>query len=152
MFIPDLRVVCLTFILSLFASATFAEIYKWSDQNEQINYSQQAPKNLPYTIIEIRQPPVIDPTIAQKQIDDLIKQQEAEEKVRLDETTKQESDADKQKRFEENCLIAKDNLLKYQNNPGRRMIDEQGNVTRPTEEERQQKIQESQDNVNKYCQ
>lgn len=152
MFIPDIRVVCLTFILSLFASAAFAEIYKWSDQNEQINYSQQAPPNIPYTIVKILPPPPIDPNVAQKEIDELIKSQEAEEKVSLDEATQKESEAEKQKRFEENCLIAKDNLLKYQNNPGRRMIDEQGIVTKPTEEERQQKIKESQDNVNKYCQ
>ncbi len=151
MFIPYLRFVCLTFVLSVFSCVSFAEVYKWTDKNKQINYSQQPPANVPYSIIGVSQHPASDPNVSQKSVDDLIKQHQAEEKIRLDKAMKEESDADRKKRFEENCVIAKDNLLKYQNNPGRRMIDAQGNVTRPTEEERQQKIKDSQDNVNLYC-
>ena len=152
MFIPYLRAICLTFILSLSATATFSEIYKWNDTNGQVNYSQQAPINLPYIIIEVPPPPAIDPNIAQKEIDELIKQQEAEEQLRLEQQNQQKIAADEQANREKNCEIAQQQLQKYQNNPGRRILDADGNAIRLTEEERQQKILESQENVTKYCQ
>jgi len=152
MFIPHLRLVCLTFILSLFATATFAEIYKWVDENGQTHYSQQAPKDIDATVIKTPLPPAIDPNAAQQQVDELINQQESEEQLRLEQQNQQKIDAKNIGKQEENCKIAQQRLLEYQNNPGRRIIDADGNVTRLTEEERQQKIQESQNNVTKYCQ
>lgn len=153
MFIPHLRLVCLTFILlSLFTTTTFAEIYKWVDKNGQTNYAQKAPRNIAVTIIKITPPPVIDPKVAQQQIDGLIKQQESEDQMRLEQKNKQKVDAEREANKEDNCNTAQKQLQQYQNNPGRRSIDADGNVTRLTEEERQQKIQEMQANVAKYCQ
>ncbi len=151
MFIPHLRLVCLTFMLSLFATATFAEIYKWVDENGQTHYSQQAPRDIDATVIKTPPPPTIDPNIAQQQVDELIKQQEAEEQMRLEQRNQQHIAADKQIAQEENCKAAQQQLQEYQNNPGRRVMDADGNVTHLAEEVRQQKIQESQENVTIYC-
>lgn len=152
MFIPHLRLVCLTFMLSLFATAAFAEIYKWVDENGQTHYSQQAPRDIPATVIKTPPPPAIDPNIAQQQVDELITQQEAEDQVQLEQQNQQKIEAEKVADQQKNCEIAKQQLEQYQNNPGRRIMDADGNVTRLAEEERQQKIQESQENVTKYCQ
>jgi len=154
MFIPHLRLVCLTFILSslLAATATFAETYKWVDKNGQTHYSQKAPRDIAVTIIKAPPPPAIDPNTAQQQIDDLIKQQESDEQATIERQNQQKTEADNQANQEKNCKIAQQQLQEYQNNPGRRMIDADGNTSRPTEEQRQQKIQEAQENVNTYCQ
>tara|TARA_R110002049_G_scaffold36386_2_gene116071 strand:- start:491 stop:910 length:420 start_codon:yes stop_codon:yes gene_type:complete len=138
-------------MLSLFATATFAEIYKWVDENGQTHYSQQAPRDIDATVIKTPPPPTIDPNIAQQQVDELIKQQEAEEQMRLEQRNQQHIAADKQIAQEENCKAAQQQLQEYQNNPGRRVMDADGNVTHLAEEVRQQKIQESQENVTIYC-
>tara|TARA_R110000772_G_scaffold13567_1_gene40081 strand:- start:1194 stop:1652 length:459 start_codon:yes stop_codon:yes gene_type:complete len=152
MFIPYLRLVCLTFILSLFATATFAEIYKWVDENGQTHYSQQAPRDIQATVITSPPPPVVDSTAAQQEIDALIKQQTSDEQLSLEQQNQQQNDEEKKDNKDKNCKIAQQQLEEYQNNPGRRIMDADGNVTRLTEEERQQKIQESQENVTTYCQ
>jgi len=152
MFIPYLRLVCLTLILSLFATATFAEIYKWVDKNGQTHYSQQAPRDIATTVIKTPPPPAIDPNIAQQQIDELINQQKSEDQLRLETQNQQQIDAENKANQERNCKIAQQQLQQYQNNPGRRIMDADGNATRLAEEERQQKIQESQENITKYCQ
>lgn len=152
MFIPHLRLVCLTFMLSLFATAAFAEIYKWVDENGQTHYSQQAPRDIPATVIKTPPPPAIDPNIAQQQVDELITQQQADEQMSLEQQEQEKIAAEKLATQQSNCKIAQQQLVQYQNNPGRRIMDADGNVTRLAEEERQQKIQESQENVTKYCQ
>jgi hypothetical protein len=139
-------------MLSLFASAAFAEIYKWVDENGQTHYSQQAPRDIPATVIKTPPPPAIDPNIAQQQVDALITQQEADEQMSLEQQEQQQIAAEKLATQQSNCKIAQQQLEQYQNNPGRRIMDADGNVTRLAEEERQQKIQESQENVTKYCQ
>lgn len=152
MFIPHLRLVCLTFMLSIFTTATFADIYKWVDDNGQTHYSQQAPRDIASTVIKTPPPPAIDPNTAQQQIDELIMQQEAEDQTRLEQQDQQKIEAENLANQQKNCTIAQQRLQQYQNNPGRRLIDADGNVTRLAEEERQQKIQEAQENVTKYCQ
>lgn len=152
MFIPYLRVTCLTFVISFFATATFADIYKWIDENGETHYTQQAPQGISSTSIKTPPPPTLDPKIAQQQVDELIQQQESDDELRLEAKKQIKVEAENKINQEKNCSIAQQKLQQYQDNPGRRISDEQGNVTRLTEEERQQKIQESQDNVNTYCQ
>lgn len=153
MFIPYPRRLCLTFILSLlFATATFADTYKWVDKDGQINYSQQAPRNVTATIIKAPAPPAIDPNAAQQQIDELINQQHSAEQMRSEQHNQKKIEAQNKVNQESNCKIAQQQLQQYQNNPGSKSIDADGNVTRLTEDERQQKIQESQKNIIKYCQ
>jgi hypothetical protein len=152
MFIPHLRLVCLTFMLSLFATAAFAEIYKWVDKKGKTHYSQQAPQDNAAILIKTPPPPAIAPNAAQQQIEELIQQQESEDQMRLEQRNQQKFAAENLANQQRNCKIAQQQLQQYQNNPGKRIMDADGNVTRLAEEERQEKIQESQENVTKYCQ
>jgi hypothetical protein len=139
-------------MLSLFATAAFAEIYKWVDENGQTHYSQQAPRDIPATVIKTPPPPAIEPNIAQQQVDELITQQEDQYQLQLKQQNQQKIEAGNIANQQRNCKIAQQQLEHYQSNPRRRIIDADGNLTRLAEEERQQKIQESQENVTKYCQ
>lgn len=152
MFIHYLRLSCLAFVLFFFTVNSYADIYKWIDDNGQVHYSQQLPPGQQADIIKAPPPPAIDPAKAQQEIDTLIEQQKANEQVSEDKTIQSEKEQKRARQIEKNCKAAKQNLKSYQDNPGRRLMDEHGNVTRPTEEERQQKIRESQQKVKEFCQ
>lgn len=81
----------------------------------------------------------------------LIEQQKATDKAREEQQQTQQQEELAAEALAENCRIANYNLQQYQDNPGRRMMDSEGNVTRPTEEERQQKISTLKQQVNQFC-
>jgi len=150
MVIPHLRVYCLTLLCSLSFLAQ-AEIYKWTDENGQVHYTQQPPADRPAEHIAPPPPPAIAPEKAQQQLEELIESQEAEAAAEAErQQAQQEAQAAEQIR-EENCQTARNNLQQYQDNPGRRVMNADGEVTRPTEEERQAKITEFQQQVDEFC-
>lgn len=151
MVIPDFRHLCLLTALLFASNLVHAQIYKWVDENGQINYTQQPPSSGDAEVVKVPPPPPVDTEQAQQEIDQLIEQQETAEETQAE--TQQEADeaARQQAIFEENCRIAQQNYTQYENNPGRRVMDEDGNVTRLSEEERQQKLQELQEQIELYC-
>lgn len=134
----------------LLCSGVNAEIYKWVDENGQTHFTQQPPASGQAETIEVPPPPPLDDSASEVQ--ELIEQQEAAEKSAQEARQEQQAEAERQAAIERNCAIARDNLKLYQDNPGRRMVDEEGNVYRLTEEERQQKIEESRQQIEEFCQ
>ena len=148
MFIPQLSCCCLALV---FAMAVQADAYKWIDDDGDVIYSQTPPVDKPYEKMGTPPPPSMNPEAAKKQVESLIEAQKATDKAREEEQQKQQQEQLAAEALAEICRVAKYNLQQYQNNPGRRMMDAQGNVTRPTEEERQQKISTLQQQVNQFC-
>jgi len=152
MFIQYLRQSCLFFILLAFNHVSFADVYKWIDDEGKTHYSQQAPRNQQADIIKAPPPPARSADTAQKEIDTLIEKQDGtfeknEEKRRLAKEA-----AEEKEKNAEYCRINKHNLEQYQNNPGRRMIDSDGNVIEPNEDERLKKIADIQKRLADHCQ
>lgn len=148
MFIPQLLGGCLALMFTLTVQA---DAYKWIDDDGEVIYSQTPPVDKPYEKMETPPPPTIDPKAAKKEIELLLEQQKAADAER-DEQQKRQAQAQKAAAIlEENCRVAQYNLQQYQDNPGRRVMDPQGNVTRPTEEERQEKINTLQQQVKQFC-
>jgi type IV secretory pathway VirB10-like protein len=152
MVIPDFKQICLTLFILLFSFSVSAEIYKWVDENGQTHFSQTPPDSGIAEKVDVPPPPPIDPEQAQTEVDTLIEQQQEAEKAEQLAQQEREKAAEEQAIREENCRIARSNLTTYQNNPGRRVVDADGNVTRMVEEERQQKMQEFQEQIDLYCQ
>ena len=152
MFIHYLRYSCLTFMIVLFTTATSADVYKWVDKDGQTHYSQQVPRDQQADLIKTPPPPSIDPAEAQKKIDALIEQQQQNDQALKEQRNQAQQETEKAAQKKENCRIAQQNLQQYKDNPGRRVVDADGNVTRLSEEDRQQKIQQLQQNVKEYCQ
>ena len=152
MFIPYLRLSCLAFVLFFFANNSYGDVYKWIDKDGQVHYSQQPPAGQQAEMIKAPPPPAIDPAKAQKEIDTLIKQQSSQESEQQDQNKQLAQEQERANQLEKNCEAAKYNLQQYKDNPGRRLMDDKGNVTRPTEEDRQQKIRESEQKVKEFCQ
>lgn len=150
MVIPQLRVCCLALLCSLPFLAQ-AQIYKWTDENGQVNYSQEPPVDLPAEQIKAPPPPPIDPEIAQQELDALIEDQQAAEAAEAEQQQAEQEAEQAEQIRQENCQTARNNLEQYQNNPGRRVMNADGEVTRPTEEERQEKIAEFQQQVDEFC-
>jgi uncharacterized protein DUF4124 len=151
MFIPYLRQICLFLFLSSMTLTSYADVYKWVDENGRTHYSQTAPENQNAEMIKAPPPPASLPEDAQHKIDELIEQQTESRKAQEEQLAKQQKQADQQQVLEDNCKMAQSNLQLYLDNPGRRVLKEDGTVIRPTEEDRQQKIRETKQDIKEYC-
>ncbi|MDX1750643.1 MAG: DUF4124 domain-containing protein [Methylophaga sp.] len=148
MFIPQLSCCCLALV---FAMTVQADAYKWVDDDGEVIYSQTPPVDKPFEKMDTPPPPSMNPEAAKKELELLIEQQKATDEAREEQQQNQQQEEQAAEALAENCRIAKYNLQQYQDNPGRRMMDSEGNVTRPTEEERQQKISTLKQQVNQFC-
>lgn len=151
MFLHSLRYYFLFFVLCFPSSSSFAKMYKWVDDQGQTHYSQQAPKDRESDIIKAPPPPTVNPNIAQKKIDTLIEQQQGIYEEREDERRLEEEARISSENKEKYCEVNNHNLMEYINNPGRRLLDEDGNAIRPTEEQRQAKIEEIKQRLTEHC-
>lgn len=152
MFIHYFQKSYLFFALLLIATSSFGKTYKWVDEKGQTHYSQQAPKNHHAEIIKAPPPPAINPDVAQQKINTLIEKQNGSFEAKEQERQRIANEAKNQEKKEEYCRVNRHNLQQLQDNPGEKMIDSEGNVTRPTEEERQQYMVDIQNNIAKHCQ
>lgn len=141
--------------LFLFTPIVHANIYKWIDEDGQTHFSQHRPPvDQPAEVTKKPSPPATGPETAQQELDTLIKQQQEAAERQAEREKQQRLEAEKAKRAEQrqqNCRTAQHNLQQYQNNPGRRFIDSEGNVTRLGEEKRQEMIKQSQQAIDQFC-
>ncbi len=140
------------FALILMASTSYAGAYKWVNAEGEVNYTQQDPVVIPAEVIEPPPPPAIDPSIAQKEIEILIEKQNGTYEANEKERQRIASEAAEQKQKEEYCRANRHNLKLFQENPGDKVVDPEGNVTRLTEENRLAQIAEIQKNIAEHCQ
>ncbi|NOQ93071.1 MAG: DUF4124 domain-containing protein [Methylophaga sp.] len=152
MFIQYLRHGCLLFVLLAFNNMSFADIYKWVDDEGNTHYSQLPPRDQQADLIKAPAPPARSASDAQKEIDTLIEKQSGTFEAKEEERRLAREVAEDDKKREDYCRINKHNLQQYQDNPGRRMIDSDGNVIAPDEEQRIQKIAEIQKRLAEHCQ
>lgn len=146
-----LRVYFTCLLLSVCFTAQAADVYQWQDENGITHYGQTPPSDVNAKQMRVPAPPPVDAEKAQQEIDALIAEQrqaEAEAEAREDNQREAQAQADMRA---ENCKIARRNLETYQNNPGRRFQNADGEVTRPTEEERQKKISEFKQQTERFC-
>jgi len=150
MFIPQLCRVCLL-LFSFTLLPAQAEIYKWQDDEELINFTQQPPVDRPYEQITVPPPPPLSEEALSSEVEELIETVEQIEEQREAEQQQAQQEAALAAFRQESCDIAKENLQTYEENPGRRFINDAGEVTRPTEEERELKMQQFRQDIEKFC-
>ena len=137
---------------ALFLTPASAEIYKWTDANGETQYSQiPPPSGIKSEEIQGAPHPADNPGTTndslQEQVEIMnedIAGQEIEEKKSA--LQKQIDDA-----FERNCTTATNNLAKLQEGGNKRYLTPDGKVTHLTEEQRQQRINEAKDQIDKFC-
>jgi uncharacterized protein DUF4124 len=147
--------VSITFLFKLlllwvvFQSTVSAEMYKWIDEDGNTHYTQSPPPGDIQPDI-IKAPPKVDSDSAIKSIK--AREKKADEladnrKKSAEEAVKAEEKAAKKK---EHCERSKAQLVKYQR-PRISTMDEEGNVIRSTEEERQAGIKRIEEQIKKAC-
>ena len=128
-----------------------AEIYKWTDANGEIQYSQMPPPGgIKSEEIQGAPPPADDP-------DEVIEKLQGQVDA-MDETLTKQENVSKEKAlrkeiddaYERNCTTAKNNLVKLQEGGKRRYLAD-GKVVHLTEVQRQQRINEAKDQVDEFC-
>lgn len=146
-----LKMCCSIIAILAFTSHAYAQVYKWVDENGQTHFSQHPPEKIEAEVIKTAPAPKVDVEKAQHEIDALIKQQAENDKLEQQQREEQQKQAEEMALKAKNCKTARHNLKLYQNSPGRRMTDADGNVTRPSEEDRQEMIQKLKEAVNEFC-
>jgi len=152
MFIQYLRHTCLFFILLTFNSMAFADVYKWIDETKQTNYGETPPRGQEAELIKAPPPPVRSADTAQQEVNTLIEKQNGTYEAKQEERLLAKEEAEEAAKKEEYCRVNKHNLQQYQNNPGRRMMDADGNIIAPNEEQRLEKIAEIKARIAEDCQ
>ncbi|KKN35406.1 hypothetical protein LCGC14_0784030 [marine sediment metagenome] len=141
-----------SFLASLFiANVAVAEIYKWTDDDGQVHYSQQAPKDNAAEVMNVPTPPPISPEQAKRQVDALISQQEADEAAKQQAQERAQAEKAFDEKRKKQCEEAKNALTQYQEHPAARYYDENGDVKRMTEEFRQEKMKTIKATIKQHC-
>lgn len=133
-----MRIIVLA-IFMIFTHSAFAGLYKWVDEEGNVNYSQNPPKNTSYKTLKAPPPPPKNAKPAYSINND----EEATEKTIKAELAKNRALREK------NCEIGKNNLRSYQTY--RRIQNEDGSITRVDEKERARQIESAKDLIRDFC-
>lgn len=124
--------------LIAYSGQMFAAMYKWTDEQGNVHYTQTPPPDREVQKIlaprPVDTPPEANQPAADKPAAGATPRPPSEEDIRIK---------------KQNCETARSNLDIYQNAP--RIRNEDGSITGWTEKERAEKIKESQEQIKKYC-
>lgn len=137
-------------LLALSATAS-AQVYKWVDAQGNTHFGAQPPEGQDATQINTSAAQPKQPPAAPAPVPTLPKPGSADDPAQkaIDEKVKKEVAENEEKRTKY-CEVTRTNLAQLQNNP-RVTIEENGQMHRLTEEERQAKIAESQKGIAESC-
>ena len=152
MFNHYLKYCCAIIVILSFQSTSYAQAYKWVDENGQTHFSQQAPADREADVIKTRPGPKVAPAQSQQAVDDLINKQKIDVKAKEQAKIKQQQQAEQAKIKSKNCDIAKSNLTSYQTNPNGKTKNAEGEYIRVDEIERQNRMKQLKQDIQKHCQ
>ncbi|WPC05890.1 DUF4124 domain-containing protein [Pseudomonas benzenivorans] len=133
-------------LLALSAPAMAGQVYKWVDAQGVTHFGAQPPQGAQATSINTATPP---PKPAEPQPAPTFKNIADPEQAAIDKKVKQEVAAKEAER-KQYCDSMRNNLAQLQNNP-RVRIEEDGEVRRLSEEERQERIGAAQKSIADNC-
>ena len=143
----SIGMLCISILL---AGNAHAAIYKWVDENGNVQYTETPP---PADVkAETIQPPpqTVDTETATKQLSEEERQFEELRKQRLEQEEEGDKAAADLALQEKNCQMARERLASY-TRPRVRFVQEDGTRVTATEEERQEQIKKSEDMIKEFC-
>ncbi|ERI50265.1 DUF4124 domain-containing protein [Pseudomonas sp. AOB-7] len=133
-------------MLALSATAMASQVYKWVDAQGVTHFSAQPPQGQPATAISTSAPPPRQaPAEPAPSVEELLDPEQAA----IDKKVKQQIAAKEAER-KQYCENARTNLAQLENNP-RLRIEEEGEVRRIDENERQERIAELKKSIAENC-
>jgi hypothetical protein len=147
-----LPVICALLVFTASSPAADSQnMYKWTDDQGEVHYTQFPPPGRKTEIMQPPPPPAEPPTGSendlQKQLD-TIKQQNDKQ---LQETREADQQAEIQKIRKKNCETAHKNLINLNRGGNVRYMGPNGEAIRLTEEERQKRIDETNQQIKENC-
>jgi hypothetical protein len=137
-----------SFLLCLTGQVLAGQIYEWADAQGQLHYSELPPQGVKSTLVKtgtgsgkVKAPPAT--TTAKPQTESGSSQQEIDAKVKQDV-------ASRQAELKQYCEQLRTNLAQLENNP-RISVEENGQVRRLGEDERQSRIGEARKALAENC-
>ncbi|MGH8119292.1 MAG: DUF4124 domain-containing protein [Gammaproteobacteria bacterium] len=133
----------------LLAGHAYAAMYKWVDEEGNVQYTQSPPP-AGIEAETIKPPPAVDSDAAIKQMHEDDKKAGELLKQREEQVDKDAQEAAKVAMQKKNCEMAKARLESY-TRPRIRFVQEDGSRVTATEEERQEQIKKSEDMIKEFC-
>ena len=150
-----LRTTTLLIAALLLHPPVFGDIYKWTDKTGEVHYTQTPPPDgIATQKIEGAPPPAESrETIHedQKKLQERLDAMDERHTKREEEESIKKQDREISEINEKNCISAKNNLAKLQQGGIKRYLTPEGEVIRLTEEDRQRRITEANNQVEQYC-
>lgn len=133
-------------MLALSATAMASQVYKWVDAQGVTHFSAQPPQGQPATAINTSAPPPRQaPAEPAPSVEELLDPEQAA----IDKKVKEQVAAQEAER-KQYCASARTNLAQLENNP-RLRIEDEGEVRRIDENERQERIAELKKSIAENC-
>jgi Domain of unknown function (DUF4124) len=140
--------------LLLLQSPAFADVYKWVNENNEVQYTQMPPPpGIKYVRIQTAEHPnMIDAEGADQTTDDqAAPTDEAQPETRAGSKSMSEYEAEVARVSRENCKIANNNLVQLNMGGHLRYRNEKGEYVNMSEEERQKRIAEANRQIKQFC-
>ena len=137
---------------ALLQSPARSEMYKWTNAAGEVQYTQVPPSGgVKIEKIQGAPPPADDPDKIneklQNEVDAMNETRTRQEEASKEKNLREEIDA----AYEKNCISSRNNLAKLQEGGRKRYLTPDGAVIHLSEEERQQRINETKDQIDKFC-
>ena len=138
-------------VLTFACSSAFATTFKWVDKEGITHYTQQAP---PAGIDSetLTPPPSIDGSEAKKILKKQQQYLDAQRNKRQKNERAQQRKAAEKARKEKNCKLSRARLKSLTDRPRILILQTDGSAIRPTEEQRQEKIHNTEKAIKEMCQ
>jgi hypothetical protein len=150
-----LRRLPLIWVLLLVATASSAAdtqaIYKWTNDQGEVQYTQFPPPGQKAEILHGAQPPAHTSETAGNNLQKQVEKMEEQEKEQLQGAKDAKQWAEIQKLRRTNCDTAHKNLDSLQRGGNVRYMGSDGKIMRLTDEERQKRIDEAQQQIKENC-
>jgi len=150
-----LRHLPVVWTLLVFATASPAadtqDIYKWTNDQGEVQYPQFPPPGRPAEILHGVRPPDESPETAGNDLQKQLEAVEQQNQEQLQGAKDEKQWAQIQKIRRDNCKTANQNLVNLQRGGNVRYMGADGKVMRLTEEERQKRIDEANKQIKENC-
>jgi len=138
-------------LILITTTLTAGKMYRWVDENGVTQYTQSPPPSGEASEVKPPPPPAVSPEEAQRKLNAQRQQLEDLREDRSLAKQKTEESKEEQAFNTKNCQAARNNLKRLQENPRGRWMQKDGTQARYSEEERQKKINEAQDQIKEFC-
>jgi hypothetical protein len=152
---PMLRHLPVIWTLLVFATASPAadtqDIYKWTNDQGEVQYTQFPPPGRPAEILHGVRPPDESPETAGNDLQKQLETVEQQNDKQQQETRDADQRAEIQKIRKKNCEAAHQNVINLNRGGNVRYMGADGKVMRLSEEERQKRIDEANKQIKENC-